>query len=127
LEGKGFVKGNIKHSARIARHKRVRKKLSGTSERPRMTVFRSARHIYVQIVDDMSSVTLASASTMSKDFRESGLRGGNKEAAKKIGEEIAKKARDKQIEAVLFDRGGYKFHGRVKTLADAAKEAGLKF
>jgi large subunit ribosomal protein L18 len=92
-----------------------------------MSVFRSARHIYVQIVDDVNSVTIASVSTLSKEFREKSPESGKKTAAKWVGQEVAKKAREKGIEKVVFDRGGYKFHGRVKILADASKEAGLKF
>jgi large subunit ribosomal protein L18 len=92
-----------------------------------MSVFRSARHIYVQVVDDISAVTLASASTLSKGFRESTAEGGKKGAAQWVGQEVARKAKEIGIEQVVFDRGGYKFHGRVKSLADAAREAGLKF
>jgi large subunit ribosomal protein L18 len=91
-----------------------------------MAVFRSARHIYVQVIDDINGTTLASASTLNKALRNQKFEGGKKEAAKKVGEEIAKKVRDKGIETLVFDRGGYKFHGRVKALADAAKESGLK-
>lgn len=112
------------NKARLKRHARVRSKISGTPECPRLDVFRSAKHIYVQIIDDVNGVTLASASTVEKDF---GAYGGNKEAAKKIGETIAKRALEKGIENVVFDRGGYIYHGRVKELAEGAREGGLKF
>ena len=112
------------NKARLKRHARVRSKISGTPECPRLDVFRSAKHIYVQIIDDVSGVTLASASTLEKDF---GEYGGNKEAAKKVGETIAKRALEKGIETVVFDRGGYISHGRVKELAEGAREGGLKF
>ena len=113
-----------RNDRRKARHSRVRSNLFGTPEKPRMCVFRSNKNIYVQLIDDVNGVTLASASTLDKDF--SGY-GGNKEAAKKVGEAIAKKALDKGIDTVAFDRGGFLYHGRVKELADGAREAGLKF
>ena len=113
-----------RNDRRKARHSRVRSNLFGTPEKPRMCVFRSNKNIYVQVIDDVNGVTLASASTLDKDF--SGY-GGNKEAAKKVGEAIAKKALDKGIDTVAFDRGGFLYHGRVKELADGAREAGLKF
>ena len=112
------------NKARLKRHARVRSKISGTPECPRLDVFRSAKHIYVQIIDDVNGVTLASASSLEKDF---GAYGGNKEAAKKVGEIIAKRALEKGIENVVFDRGGYIYHGRVKELAEGAREGGLKF
>ena len=112
------------NKARLKRHARVRSKISGTPECPRLDVFRSAKHIYVQIIDDVNGTTLASASTVEKDF---GAYGGNKEAAKKVGELIAKRALEKGIENVVFDRGGYVYHGRVKELAEGAREGGLKF
>ena len=112
------------NKARLKRHARVRAKISGTPECPRLDVFRSAKHIYVQIIDDVNGTTLASASTVEKDF---GAYGGNKEAAKKVGEIIAKRALEKGIENVVFDRGGYVYHGRVKELAEGAREGGLKF
>lgn len=111
-------------SQRLKRHKRVRAKISGTPERPRLNVFRSETNIYAQIIDDVNGVTLCAASSMDKDFE--GF-GGNKEAAKKVGSAIAKKAADKGITEVVFDRGGYIYHGRVKELAEAAREGGLKF
>ena len=112
------------NKARLKRHKRVRAKISGTPECPRLNVFRSARHIYAQIIDDLSGTTLAAASTMDKDFEGNG---GNKEGARKVGEMIAKAAADKGIENVVFDRGGYLYHGRIQELADGAREGGLKF
>ena len=112
------------NKARLKRHARVRSKISGTPECPRLDVFRSAKHIYVQIIDDVNGTTLASASTVEKDF---GAYGGNKEAAKKVGELIAKRALEKGIENVVFDRGGYIYHGRVKELAEGARAGGLKF
>ena len=113
-----------KNQARLRRHRRVRGKVSGTAARPRLNVFRSRSNISVQIIDDISAKTLASASSYEKDF---GIYGGNKEAAAKVGKIIAKRAIEKGIESVVFDRGGYVFHGRVKALADGAREAGLKF
>lgn len=110
--------------ARAKRHARVRSKISGTAECPRLNVFRSAKHIYAQLIDDANGVTLVSASSLSKDFEGEG---GNKETAKKVGELIAKHAADKGITEVVFDRGGYLYHGRVKELADGAREGGLKF
>ena len=112
------------NKARLNRHKRVRGKISGTAERPRLNVFRSAKNIYAQIIDDVAGVTLAAASTLDKEFTGNG---GNKEAAKKVGELIAKRAADKGITEVVFDRGGYIFHGRVKELAEGAREGGLNF
>lgn len=111
-------------SARLKRHARIRNKINGTTECPRLNVFRSSKHIYAQIIDDVNGVTLAAASTMDKDF--DGY-GGNKEAAKKVGEKIAKIAAEKGITEVVFDRGGYIYHGRVKELAEGARESGLKF
>ena len=114
-----------KNSNRVKRHLRVRKKVSGTPERPRLSVYRSEKNIYAQIIDDVNAVTLVSASSLDKDFAVKA--GGNKEAAKLVGELVAKKALEKGISEVVFDRGGYVYHGRVQTLAEAAREAGLKF
>lgn len=114
-----------KNEKRLARHARVRKNISGTPEKPRLCVFKSARHIYAQVIDDTAGNTLAAASTLDKDLAIEN--GGNKAAAKAVGESIAKKAMDKGIKEVAFDRGGFLFHGRVKELADGAREAGLKF
>ena len=111
-------------AARIRRHKRVRKNISGTAERPRLNVFRSAKHIYAQIIDDAKGVTLVAASSMDKDF--DGY-GGNVEGAKKVGTKIAEKASAAGIKAVVFDRGGYVYHGRVAALAEGAREGGLEF
>jgi len=104
-------------------HKRIRAKLSGTTERPRLAVFRSLKHIYAQVIDDTQGLTLAAAASNEKD----GANGGNLAGAKAIGKLVAERAKAKGIEAVVFDRGGYLYHGRVKALADAAREAGLKF
>lgn len=112
------------NKARLKRHARVRSKITGTSELPRLNVFRSLNHIYAQIIDDEKGITLAAASTAEKSFEGYG---GNMEAAKKVGESIAKKAAEKGITEVVFDRGGYIYHGRVKELAEGAREGGLKF
>ena len=109
---------------RIKRHKRVRAKVSGTPEKPRLNVFRSEKHIYAQVIDDVNGVTLCSASSVEKDFE--GL-GSNKEAAKKVGLKIAERAKAKGIANVVFDRGGYIYHGRVQELAEGAREGGLEF
>jgi len=109
---------------RLARHKRVRAVISGTAERPRLAVYRSLNHIYAQIIDDQAGVTLVSASTQEKAFESFG---GNKEAAKQIGLTVAERAKEKGIETVVFDRGGYLYHGRVKELAEGAREGGLVF
>ncbi|MGY3716658.1 50S ribosomal protein L18 [Sutcliffiella cohnii] len=114
-----------KNSTRKKRHARVRSKLSGTATRPRLNVFRSNQHIYAQLIDDTNSVTIVSASTVDKEL--SLENGGNVEAAQKVGELVAKRAVEKGIKSVVFDRGGYLYHGRVKALADAAREAGLEF
>jgi large subunit ribosomal protein L18 len=114
-----------KNSTRKKRHARVRAKLTGTAERPRLNVFRSNQHIYAQVIDDTNSVTLASASTLDKELSVEST--GNVEAAKLVGDLVAKRAVEKGVKAVVFDRGGYLYHGRVKALADAAREAGLEF
>lgn len=113
------------NKARLQRHKRVRGKISGTAERPRLCVYRSSKNIYAQIIDDVAGITLASCSTLDKAFAD--IYGGNKDAAKKIGNEIAKLALEKGIKDVVFDRGGYIYHGRVSELADGAREGGLNF
>lgn len=110
---------------KIRRNWRSRRKVFGTPERPRLVVFRSSRHIYAQIIDDIAGVTLASASTRTKALRDGIPYGGNQNAAKSVGAAIAKQAMDVGIKAVCFDRNGYKYHGRIKALADAAREAGL--
>lgn len=112
---------------RQSRHERVRKNLSGTPERPRLCVFRSLKNISVQIIDDVNGTTLAAASTLDKDIKAQAAYGGNKAAAKLVGEAVAKTALANGIETVAFDRGGFLYHGRVKELADGAREAGLKF
>ncbi len=117
----------IKAKRRLRRKRGIRKVVHGTGERPRLTVFRSLRHIYAQVIDDDCGVTLCEASTRSKELRGEIKDGGNMEAAKIIGTALAQRAKDKNIEAIRFDRNGYRFHGRVKTLADAAREGGLKF
>ena len=108
---------------------RIRKKIAGTPARPRLAVFRSQTHIYAQVIDDEAGKTLCSASSLDKDFQGKGKakRGANLEAAKAIGQLIANRAKDKGVETVVFDRGGFHYHGRIKALADAAREGGLKF
>ena len=113
-------------AARARRHRRIRVSLSGTGARPRLNVFRSLHHIYAQVIDDATGMTLAAASTNEPDTRSSA--GGTKvDRARAVGKTIAERAKDKGINAVVFDRGGYLYHGRVKALADAAREAGLEF
>ncbi len=107
-------------------HTRIREKMSGTAERPRLNVYRSLNHIYTQLIDDLNGVTIASASSMGKKNEEKSY-GGNVEAAKAVGKLIAERALEKGVKKVVFDRGGYLYHGRVKALADAAREAGLDF
>ncbi|MGE5631154.1 MAG: 50S ribosomal protein L18 [Caulobacteraceae bacterium] len=116
-----------KNSGRLKRHLRMRKKLQGTTERPRLNVYRSLNNIYAQVIDDEKGVTLVSASTLDKELKDKVNHGGNKESAKAVGELIAKRALEAGIKQVVFDRGGYIYHGRVKELADAAREAGLEF
>lgn len=115
-----------KNASRKARHLRVRKKISGTPERPRLSIYKSNANIYAQIVDDTTGKTLASASTLDKDLREQNLN-ANIESAKKVGELVAKRALDSGIKKVVFDRSGYIYHGKVKELAESAREAGLEF
>lgn len=112
------------NAARLKRHARVRAKISGTAACPRLDVFRSNSNIYAQIIDDEKGVTLASAASNEKDF---GANGGNCEGARKVGQLIAERAKAKKITEVVFDRGGYLYHGRVKELAEGAREGGLKF
>ena len=118
---------NNSEDARKKRHARIRRRLSGVPERPRMCVFRSDRHIAVQIIDDTTGRVLASASTLSKEFKQQGLKGSGVPAAKAVGALIASKAGEQSIEKVVFDRCGFIYHGRVKALAEAAREKGLKF
>jgi large subunit ribosomal protein L18 len=121
----GFVS---RAEARLRRKKRVRKRIQGAPDKPRLTVFRSAKHIYAQIIDDTRATTLVDASSLSKEYRPliQG-KGGNRAGAAMIGEFIAKRAKEKGIDKVVFDRNGFLYHGRVKALADAAREHGLKF
>jgi len=122
-----MIKQRNKKEHTQKRHRRVRVKLSGTTEAPRLAVYRSTKHIYAQIIDDVKGVTLVSASSIDKDLREKFLHGGNVDAAKAVGEALAKKALKVKIKDVVFDRGGFLYHGRVAALADAAREAGLNF
>jgi len=124
-EGKKLFKKINKNENRKARHSRVRKKINGTPDRPRLNIYRSGNHIYAQIIDDSVGHTLVSASTLDKSLNLTST--SNKEAAKHVGEIVAKKALEKGIEEVVFDRGGYIYHGRIKELAESAREAGLKF
>ena len=120
-----MIKKTSRNEMRVIRHKRIRENLSGTSEKPRLSVFRSNANISAQIIDDTKGVTLVSASSLEKELNIKN--GGNIEAAKVIGAEIAKRAKSKKINEVVFDRGGYLYHGRVKALAEAARENGLEF
>jgi large subunit ribosomal protein L18 len=121
------MKTNAPRLARIKRHKRVRAKVEGTAEKPRLSVFRSLNHIYAQVIDDVKGQTLASASTLDPEII--GNRDGKnkKSQAELVGQAVAKKAKEKGVELVVFDRGGYKYIGRVQALADAARKEGLKF
>ncbi|HWS86599.1 MAG TPA: 50S ribosomal protein L18 [Pyrinomonadaceae bacterium] len=112
-----------KAAVRRAVHTRIRRRVRGTQERPRLAIFRSLNHIYAQVIDDERAVTIASASTVEKDLR--GTTGGNVEAAQRVGRAIAERAIAAGVEQVVFDRGGFRFHGRIKSLVDAAREAGL--
>ena len=119
-----MIKRVDSNAQRLKRHKRVRAKISGTPEKPRLVVYRSNAHISAQVIDDVAGVTLCAASTKEKGFEGNG---SNKEAARKVGQEIARRATAKGIETVVFDRGGYVYHGRVSELAEGAREGGLKF
>jgi large subunit ribosomal protein L18 len=119
-----MVKRPDTKAARLKRHKRVRSKISGTAECPRLNVFRSLQHIYAQLIDDVAGVTLVSASSTEKDFTNYG---GNKDAAKEVGKLLAERAKEKNINDVVFDRGGYVYTGRVAALAEGAREGGLNF
>lgn len=116
-----------RNKVRLRKHVRVRKKISGTPVKPRLAVFRSARHIYAQVIDDVAGNTLAAASTLDEALKDRDGYAGNKDAAKAVGKLIAEKALENGISQVVFDRGGYLYHGRVKELADGAREAGLQF
>jgi large subunit ribosomal protein L18 len=117
----------IIETRRVRRQRRVRKKLSGTPERPRLCVFRSSKHIYAQVIDDVGGKTLASASTLDPEIKGHAAYGGNKAAATLVGKAVAERAKQAGIDKICFDRRSYKYHGRVQALADAAREAGLKF
>ena len=117
----------LKTGRRLRRKKGLQKRIRGTTERPRLTIFRSLGNIYAQIIDDTAGVTLCAASTRDKDLRTQVKSGGNRDAAKVVGTAIAQRAQAKKITSVCFDRNGYKYHGRLKALADAAREGGLKF
>ena len=119
-----MVKKTDRNAERIRRHKRVRRKISGTAECPRLCVVRSNNNLYVQLIDDVKAVTLAQASTLDKEIK---VKHSNKEAAKEVGALIAKRALERNIKSVVFDRGGYIYHGVVKELADSAREGGLEF
>ena len=122
-----MLKKADKNANRLQRHKRVRRKITGTTQRPRLCVFRSSNNIYAQIIDDANRVTLTAASSLDAEVKGAVNHGGNKEAAKMVGAMIAKRAIEKGITEVVFVRGGYLYHGRVQVLAEAAREAGLKF
>src|ERR1043166_4979154 len=124
-EGRTRMAQKSRQDIRRAVHKRIRQKVAGSSERPRLAIFRSVNHIYAQIIDDSQGVTLAAAATTEKDWK--GRTGGNIAAAKEIGKAIAERAKAQGITRVVFDRGGYIYHGRVRSLAEAAREAGLEF
>ncbi len=119
-----MIKRPNTNAQRLKRHKRVRGKISGTPERPRLNVFRSETNIYAQVIDDVHGVTLVSASSLDKSFEG---KGGNIEAARKVGQMVAERAKAKGIDTVVFDRGGYVYHGRVQALAEGAREGGLNF
>ena len=118
-----MARRDSKNIIRLRVHKRIRSRVSGTAERPRLAVFRSVKHIYAQVIDDTKGHTVVAASSSEKDLKN----GGNVTGAKEIGKLVAERAKDKGIKAVVFDRGGYQYHGRVKALAEAAREAGLEF
>jgi large subunit ribosomal protein L18 len=119
-----MIKKQAKDDVRLRIHKRIRRRLSGSEERPRLAVFRSLKHIYVQVIDDRKGRTLVAASSNEKS---AAIAGGNVSGAKAVGKLVAERAKEKGISKVVFDRGGYLYHGRIKALADAAREAGLEF
>lgn len=116
-----------KNKIRKKRHLRIRKNLVGTAQRPRLNVFRSGKHIYAQLIDDVTGTTLVSASSLDKELKDKVANGATVEAAKLVGEAVAKRALGNEIETVVYDRSGYLYHGRIKALAESAREAGLKF
>ena len=122
-----MAKTNPKVIARMKRIKRIRKKISGTSDCPRLRVFKSAKHIYGQLIDDATGHTLVAASTLDKDLQGTGTEDGKKGLAQKVGLVLAEKAKQQGIERAVFDRGGFLYHGRIKSLSDGAREGGLKF
>ena len=122
-----MVSKESRQKIRVKKHMKIRNRFSGTAERPRLAVFRSNNHVYAQVIDDVAGKTLVSASTLEKDIKAELKNTDDTDAATKIGEVVAKRALEKGIKAVVFDRGGYIYHGKVKALADAAREAGLEF
>lgn len=122
-----MIKKADKNKLRKKKHLRIRNRISGTSERPRLNVYRSTNNIYAQLIDDVNGATIVSSSTLDSAVKNAASRGGNKEAAKEVGKLLAQRAIEKGVKLVVFDRGGYIYHGRVKELADAAREAGLEF
>ena len=123
-----MIKREDRKRLRLMRHKRLRKRISGTPERPRLSVYRSEKHIYAQIIDDTKGVTLVAVSTVEEEVRNKlNQKTWNVQAAKEVGKIIAERATAKGIKEIVFDRGGYKYHGRIKALADSARESGLKF
>lgn len=117
----------LKHRRQLRRRRHVRKKVVGTSERPRLNVFRSSKHIYAQLINDLDGVTIAAASTLGKEAKNATPYGGNAKAAELVGQKIAELAKGKGVSKVAFDRGHYRYHGRIKALADAARKGGLEF
>ena len=122
-----MITATDRSSERRRIHRRIRKKISGSSSRPRLCIYRSLKYVYAQIVDDTNGTTLAAASTVEKSLRGDLKQGGNIQASKLVGKAIAERAKEKGIESVVFDRGGYLYHGRIKAVAEAAREFGLKF
>ncbi|HAS92573.1 MAG TPA: 50S ribosomal protein L18 [Clostridiales bacterium] len=116
-----------KNQKRMERHNRIRNKITGTPERPRLNIFKSSKHIYAQVIDDATGTTLVSASTQDKELREKVAELTKQEAAKLVGKTVGERAKEKDINTVVFDRGGYLYHGRVKLLAEGARESGLEF
>jgi large subunit ribosomal protein L18 len=116
-----------KNQKRLNRHLRIRNKIAGTPERPRLNIYRSSKHIYAQVIDDATGITLASASTQEKELRDQAAELTKTEAAKLVGKTIGERAKEKGVNTVVFDRGGYLYHGRIKLLADGARESGLEF
>lgn len=120
------MKSNATRNHRIVRHRRVRKKISGSSERPRLAVFRSNKHLYAQVIDDLTGTTIVSASSVEPALR-SEVKGASQATAARVGQLVAERAIEKGVKTVVFDRGGFRFHGKVKALADSAREQGLEF